>query len=84
MMEKVRNLNAPEGREGLESAKRILMTPGSPYFRQHYPPGAQENYNSFPSRDLIMEKGKELECSRRAGGSGIREADSDDPRFPLL
>jgi hypothetical protein len=33
-----------------------------------------------------MEKGKELECSRRAGGgkgSGIREADSDDRGFPL-
>jgi len=45
---------------------------------QHYPPGTQENYNSFPSRDLMMEKGKELECSRRAGGSGIREADSDE------
>ena len=40
--------------------------------------GTQENYNSFPSRDLMMEKGKELECSRRAGGSGIREADSDE------
>jgi hypothetical protein len=35
---------------------------------QHYPPGTQENYNSFSSRDLMMEKGKELECSRRAGG----------------
>jgi hypothetical protein len=36
--------------------------------KQHYPPGTQENYNSFSSRDLMMEKGKELECSRRAGG----------------
>ena len=35
---------------------------------QHYTPGTHENYNSFPSRDLMMEKGKELECSRRAGG----------------
>jgi hypothetical protein len=35
---------------------------------QHYPPGTQENYNSFSSRDLMMEKGKELEYSRRAGG----------------
>jgi len=34
---------------------------------QHYPPGTQENCNSFSSRDLMMEKGKELECSRRAG-----------------
>ena len=47
-------------------------------FTQHYPPGTQENCNSFSSRDLMMEKGKELECSRRAGGSGIREADSDE------
>ena len=39
----------------------------------------------------MMEKGKELERSRRAGsakrilmkGSGIREADSDDRGFPL-
>ena len=45
---------------------------------QHYPPGTQENNNSFESRDLMMEKGKELECTRRAGGSGIREADSDE------
>jgi len=35
---------------------------------QHYPPGTQENNNSFASRDIMMEKGKELECSRRAGG----------------
>jgi hypothetical protein len=35
---------------------------------EHYPPGTQKNYNSFSSRDLMMEKGKELEFSRRAGG----------------
>ena len=35
---------------------------------QHYPQGTQKNYNSFSSRDLMMEKGKELEFSRRAGG----------------
>ena len=35
---------------------------------QQYPPGTQENNNSFESRDLMMEKDKELECSRRAGG----------------
>jgi len=35
---------------------------------QQYPPGTQKNYNSFSSRDLMMEKGKELEFSRRAGG----------------
>ena len=35
---------------------------------QHYPPGTQKNYNSFSSTDLMMEKGKELEFSRRAGG----------------
>jgi hypothetical protein len=28
---------------------------------QHYPPGTQENYNNFPSRNLMMEKGKESE-----------------------
>jgi len=50
-------------------------------FFGHYPPGTQENNN----RDLIMQKGKELEYSRRAGGgkgSGIREADSDDRGVP--
>jgi hypothetical protein len=52
--------------------------------RQHYPPGTQESNKSFESRDLMMEKGKELECTRRAGGSGIREADSDDRGFPLM
>jgi len=36
--------------------------------RQHYPPGTQESNKSFESRDLMMEKGKELECTRRAGG----------------
>ena len=45
---------------------------------QHYPPGTQENNNSFASSDIMMEKGKELECTRRAGGSGISFADSDE------
>ena len=36
--------------------------------KQHYPPGTQENYNSFLSRNIILEKVKELECTRRAGG----------------
>jgi hypothetical protein len=35
---------------------------------QYYPPGTQKNYNIFSNRDLMMEKGKELECSRREGG----------------
>jgi hypothetical protein len=54
---------------------------------QHYPLGTQENNNSFESRNLMMEKGKELECTRRAGGgkgSGIRFADSNDRGFPLI
>jgi glutaredoxin len=38
---------------------------------QHYPPGTQENYNSFYSRNLIMGKGKELEFPEgRGGGKG--------------
>jgi len=36
--------------------------------QQHYPPGTQENYNSFLSRDLIMGKGKELEFPEGLGG----------------
>ena len=54
---------------------------------QHHPPGTQENHNNFPSRNLIMEKGKESEFPEGRGGgkgSGIREADSDDRGFPLL
>jgi hypothetical protein len=36
--------------------------------QQHYPPGTQENYNSFLSRDLVMRKGKELEFHEGPGG----------------
>jgi hypothetical protein len=35
---------------------------------QHYPPGTQENYSNFPSRNLMMEKGKELEFPEGRGG----------------
>jgi hypothetical protein len=35
---------------------------------QHYPPGTQENYNSFASKNIIMEKGKELEFPEGPGG----------------
>jgi len=38
---------------------------------QHYPPGTQEDYNSFSLRNLIMGKGKELEFPEgRGGGKG--------------
>jgi len=53
---------------------------------QHYPPGTQEFYNSFSSRNLMMKNSNELESSEGRGGvngSGIREADSDDRRVPL-
>ena len=61
---------------------------------QHYPPGTQENCNSFSYRDLMMEKirnwnvpeGREGSGIREADsdeGSGIRFADSDDRGFPL-
>jgi hypothetical protein len=39
-------------------------------FEQHYPPGTQENYNSFASRNIIMGKGNELEFP--IGGHGVR------------
>jgi len=40
-------------------------------FPQHYPPGTQEYYNSFSSRNLVMGKGKELEFPEgRGGGKG--------------
>jgi hypothetical protein len=36
----------------------------------HYLPGTQENYNSFSSRNLMMEKGKELEFPEAALSTG--------------
>jgi hypothetical protein len=35
---------------------------------QHYPPGTQEKYNSFSSRNLVMGKGTELEFPEGRGG----------------
>jgi hypothetical protein len=60
---------------------------------QHYPPGTQENYSKFPSRNLMMKKGTESEFPEGLGGlesasrilmkgSGIREADSNDRGVP--
>jgi len=37
---------------------------------QHYPPGTQEKYNNFVSRNIMMEKGKELKSPK--GGEGVR------------
>jgi hypothetical protein len=37
-------------------------------FTQHYPPGTQEDNNSFSSRNLAMGKGKELEFPEGRGG----------------
>jgi hypothetical protein len=42
----------------------VIFTPMS----QHYPPGTQENYSNFPSRNLMMEKGKESEFPEGRGG----------------
>jgi len=39
-----------------------------PIDRPHYPPGTQENYNSFSSRNLIIGKGKGLEFPEGWGG----------------
>jgi len=54
---------------------------------QHYPPGTQKNYNNFSSRDLIMEKSKELEFSRRAGGGkgepGVPPMTFDSVKLPF-
>jgi len=38
------------------------------YPPQQYPPGTQEHYDSFLSRDLMMGKGKELEFPEGPGG----------------
>ena len=39
---------------------------------EQYPPGTQENYNSFSSKNPITEKDKELEYRRAGGGKGYR------------
>jgi hypothetical protein len=44
---------------------------------QQYPPGTQENNNSFSPRNPITEKGKELEYPEGAGGG------KGEPGFPL-
>jgi hypothetical protein len=51
---------------------------------EHYLPGTQEKYNSFSSRDLMMEKGKELECPEgRGGGKGLEILRiSEEPGVP--
>jgi hypothetical protein len=41
---------------------------------QHYPPGTQEDYNSFSSSNLIMGKGKELEFPEGWGGGKGRRS----------
>jgi hypothetical protein len=47
---------------------------------QHYPPGTQESYNSFSSRNLIMRKGKDLEFPEgRGGGKGSEVAKRPQP-----
>ena len=43
----------------------------SKQYYQHYPPGTQEIYNSFSSRNLMMKNSNELESSEgRGGGKG--------------
>jgi Nucleotide modification associated domain 1 len=48
-----------------------------PIDRPHYPPGTQENYNSFSSRNLIMGKGKELKFPEGWGGGKGSEVACD-------
>jgi len=47
--------------EYYENAIRYILN-------QHYPPGTQEDYNSFSSRNLMMGKDKELEFPEGWGG----------------
>jgi hypothetical protein len=44
---------------------------------QHYPPGTQKNNNGFALRNIIMEKGKELEFHEGPGGG------KGEPGVPL-
>jgi len=39
---------------------------------QHYPPGTQEIYRNFPSRNLMMEKGKGSEFPEGLGMEILR------------
>jgi hypothetical protein len=45
---------------------------------QHYPPGTQQIYNSFASKNLMMENGKKLEFPE--GQEGVR----GNQGFPLF
>jgi hypothetical protein len=53
--------------------------------RQHYPPGTQENDNSFSLRNLFIGKGKELEFPQGRGGGkgepGVPPKNRGNPRF---
>jgi len=42
------------------------------FYHQHYPPGTQENYSNFPSRNFMMEKGKESELPEGRGMEILR------------
>jgi len=46
----------------------MLWVRYSRQWKQHYPPGNQENYNSFSSRNIMMRKCTELEFSEGPGG----------------
>jgi hypothetical protein len=55
----------------LKEFREICVLSGTDYTPQHYPPGTQEDYNSFSSRNLVMGKGTELEFPEgRGGGKG--------------
>jgi DNA (cytosine-5)-methyltransferase 1 len=51
-------------------------SPTTPTTQQHYPPGTQEDYNSFSSRNLMMEKGNELEFPE---GQGVGKGEPGVP-----
>jgi hypothetical protein len=52
---------------------------------QHYPPGTQEYYNSFSSRNLVMGKGKELEFPEgRGGGKGAATQSGGSPYYSFM
>jgi hypothetical protein len=48
---------------------------------RHYPPGTQENYNSFSSRNHIIGKGKGLEFPE--GRGGFQGSATQSGEFPL-
>jgi hypothetical protein len=63
----------------LENTESPLEESTNPVPEQHSPRGTEKNYNSFSSKNLMIEKGKELEFSE---GLGDGEGEPEVPPIP--